>query len=98
MVTVVSYFDIFTDPDETQHSLAGVSTAAHRTVVDGVVVIRLEDRAHRTSLSVAPSIENIVCELLVNGLEYTIWLGPGGKTKSANVRPGEWSARLSMLR
>jgi hypothetical protein len=72
--------------------------AARRTVVDGVVVIRLEDRAHRTSLSVAPSIENIVCELLVNGLKYRIWLGPGGKTKSANVRPGEWSVRLLMLR
>ena len=72
--------------------------AARRTAVDGVVVILLEDRAHRTSLSVVPSIENIVFELLVNGLEYRIWLGPGRKTKIANVRPGEWSARLSMLR
>src|ERR1700730_13685362 len=40
---------------------------ARRTVVDGVEVIRLEDGAHRTSVSIAPSIGNIAFELLVNG-------------------------------
>ena len=63
--------------------------AARRTAVDGVVVILLEDRAHRTSLSVVPSIENIVCELLVNGLEYRIWLGPDGEIEIANVHSSE---------
>ena len=29
-------------------------------------------------------------------LEYRVWLGPDGKTESANVRPGESSVRLSM--
>jgi aldose 1-epimerase len=40
---------------------------ARRTLADGVEVIRLEDAAHRTSLSVAPSIGNIAFELMVNG-------------------------------
>lgn len=45
----------------------GAQYAARRIVMDGVEVIRLEDAAHRTSVSIAPSIGNIAFELLVNG-------------------------------
>ena len=46
---------------------AAAQYTATRTIVDGVEVIRLEDRAHRTSVAIAPSIGNIAFEMLVNG-------------------------------
>ena len=46
---------------------ASAQYSATRTMIDGVEIIRLEDAAHHTSVSVAPSIGNIAYEMKVNG-------------------------------
>lgn len=43
------------------------SYSANKVVVDGLEVIRLEDAAHKTSVSIAPSLGNIAFEMKVNG-------------------------------
>lgn len=46
---------------------AAAQYSATRTVIDGVEIIRLNDAAHHTSVSIAPSIGNIAFEMKVNG-------------------------------
>jgi len=41
--------------------------AAQRTVVDGINIVELSDTAHRTTVSIAPSIGNMAYQILVAG-------------------------------
>jgi aldose 1-epimerase len=45
---------------------------AERTTVDGIAVVRLSDPAHRTEVSVVPSVGNVAYEMKVNG-QPVLW-------------------------
>ncbi len=60
--------------------------SARTITVDGVEVVRLEDRAHKTEVSIAPSIGNVAYEMNVNG-KNIFWLP---------ATFAEWKARPSL--
>ncbi len=60
--------------------------SAQKTIVDGVEVVQLRDAAHKTQVSIAPSIGNIAYEMKVNG-KNLLWFPFSG--------PAEWKSKLT---
>lgn len=59
--------------------------SAQKAVVDGIEVVRLGDAAHKTEVTIAPSIGNMAYEMKVNG-KNLLWFPFSG--------PGELKAKL----
>lgn len=73
---------------------------AEKTTVEEIEVVRLADRAHKTEVSVVPSIGNIAYEMKVNG-KNVFWVPPGSlkdfqrrPSLSGNPLLAPWANRL----